>query len=71
MLNHKILLYAHVCTCTCVCKFLIIIIIVLIHVDVLRGYAQEVESHSGRNPKDLTSPSSFAGHSGAGNEPMS
>ena len=56
---------------TCVCKFLIIIIIVLIHVDVLRGYAQEVESHSGRNPKDLTSPSSFAGHSGAGNEPMS
>ncbi len=39
--------------------------------DVLRGYAQEVEAHSGRNPKDLTSPSSFAGHSGAGNEPMS
>ncbi len=34
--------------------------------DVLRGYAQEVEYHASRNLKDVTSPSSFAGHSGAG-----
>lgn len=33
-------------------------------VDVLRGYAQEVESRGGKNGRDT--PSSFTGHSGAG-----
>ena len=52
------------------CYYIILMYSVFLRVcvDVLKGYAEEVGAHTSRNPKDLQSPSSFAGHSGAGVE---
>ena len=44
--------------------FICVSLFFLLHVDVLRGYAQEVESRDGRHLRDT--PSSFSGHMGAG-----
>ena len=53
--THCIAYYTYTSACVCVCVCVL---------DVLRGYAQEVESTDRRHLRDT--PSSFSGHMGAG-----